>query len=134
MDEAILRRKRTFAVVTALFVASLHFVTGPQYIGPFPDFVNGYLIDILGPFAAYFLLSLKLEKLLHKIWAADAVFLVGVTVELLQYFDVPVFGSTFDPLDFVMYGLGSFFALAVDLFFISRDLPSGRHSDLHRKE
>lgn len=116
-------------MITALFVASLHFVTGAQYRGPFPDFVNGYLIDIMGPFAAYFLICLNLEKLLHRIWAADAVFLVGVVVELLQYFDVPVFGSTFDPLDFVMYGAGVSLALAVDLFLVSKDIPLKKNSE-----
>ena len=35
--------KRAVIVAIALIVAALHFVTGKQYQGPFPVFVNGYL-------------------------------------------------------------------------------------------
>ncbi len=44
-------RVKTLVVAVALAVGLLHFVTGPNYHGPFRVFVNGYLIDILLPLA-----------------------------------------------------------------------------------
>lgn len=37
---------------------------------------------------------------------ASLVFLLAAFVELAQFFAVPLFGSTFDPLDLVMYAMG----------------------------
>ena len=57
MNSSQRRSYKTFVVICiAVPVALLHFLTGPSYHGPFPEFVNGYLIDILLPFAFYFLL------------------------------------------------------------------------------
>lgn len=49
-------KKKVLVVGIAVMVALLHFVTGPSYSGPYPVFVNGYLIDIVLPLATYFLL------------------------------------------------------------------------------
>jgi hypothetical protein len=49
--------KRLVITGFALIVAMLHFIKGENYQGPFPIFVNGYLIDILLPMALYLLLS-----------------------------------------------------------------------------
>jgi hypothetical protein len=39
--------KRIVITLIALFVAGLHFITGENYRGQFPVFVNGYMIGIL---------------------------------------------------------------------------------------
>jgi hypothetical protein len=42
------------------------------------------------------------------------VFGVGAVVEIAQFFGVPIFGRTFDPVDFVMYGIGVILAAILD--------------------
>lgn len=105
----------------ALGVGLLHFVTGPDYRGPLRDFVNGYLIDILLPFAMYLLLSLPQRPLrLPTVGRALAVLAVGGVVELLQFLGVPVFGSTFDPLDLMMYAAGVGGGVAFERLVLAR--------------
>ena len=108
-------RKKIVIVSMVIPVALLHFITGSNYRGPYPGFVNGYLIDILLPLALYFLLCLSGLSLLRS-WAVKGilVFGVGAVVEVAQFFGVPIFGRTFDPLDFVMYATGVIFAAILD--------------------
>jgi glycopeptide antibiotics resistance protein len=96
-------------------IALLHFVTGSNYNGPYPEFVNGYLIDILLPFGLYFLLCL--DRVPIKSWVAKSalVFGIGASVEIAQFFGVPLLGRTFDPLDFVMYATGVLLAAILDM-------------------
>jgi hypothetical protein len=98
-------------------IALLHFVAGSHYAGPLPKFVNGYLLDILVPFGLYFLLCASEKKLKFlKPWYVKTalVFLAGSSVEISQFFGVPIFGETFDPMDFVMYALGGILAAIFD--------------------
>jgi hypothetical protein len=112
-------RQRKYLVVFGIMipVASLHFVTGPGYKGPFPVFVNGYMIDIFLPMAAYFLLVFLEPRFppLRRWYIKSAlVFAFGVGVEIAQFFGLPLLGRTFDPLDFVMYGAGVLLAALLD--------------------
>ena len=92
--------RRTIVVVIAVVVGLLHFITGPQYRGPFPAFVNGYLIDMLLPFAMYLVLGIaELSILRSRIARGILVFAVGAVAETLQYFCVPIFGRSFVLLD-----------------------------------
>jgi len=117
-------KSKATIVIISLFVGLLHFVIGPGYQGVFKEFISGYLIDIVLPFNMYLLLQISLRKKISvmrsRISGSIAVFLFGVTIELLQKFEIPVFGSTYDPLDFVMYGLGVFLGLVFDLIVIER--------------
>jgi len=108
-------RKRAVVVGVAVVVALAHFVTGSAYRGPWPELVNGYLMDILVPFAFYFLLTLP-ESAWLKPWLVKGLLVFGAAscVEIAQYAGVPIFGQTFDPLDFVMYGLGVALAVLLD--------------------
>lgn len=120
------RKKVTLIVGIAVPIALLHFVTGPQYAGPFPVFVNGYMMDILLPLAMYFLLCLSSENLppLRHWWVkAILVFSVGLSVELAQWQGVPIFGRTFDPLDILMYALGVMLAAALDTLIFPNLFP-----------
>jgi glycopeptide antibiotics resistance protein len=114
-------RKMVVVVCLVVPIALLHFFTGSAYRGPWPEFVNGYLLDILVPFAFYFLLVLP-EMPLLKPWPVKAllVFGAGASVEIAQYFGAPILGQTFDPLDFVMYGLGVGLAAFVDVMVFPR--------------
>jgi hypothetical protein len=109
------KRKTLVVVCLVVPVALLHFLTGSAYRGPWPEFVNGYLLDILVPFAYYLLLVLPETPLLRP-WPVKAllVFGVGASVEIAQFFGAPILGQTFDPLDFVMYGLGVALGALVD--------------------
>ena len=115
-------RQKIFVVVAIMVpIALLHFVTGSQYNGPFPVFVNGHLIDILLPFGFYFLLGLSDSALLQS-WMVKGllIFTAASAVELAQYKGIPLLGRTFDPWDFVMYGLGVILAILCDLVIFPR--------------
>jgi hypothetical protein len=113
--------RKHVVVGIAVGVGLLHFVTGPHYRGPLPTFVNGYLIDILLPFAMYLLLTLPDRPFaLPRLARASVVLTIGVTVELLQFMGVPIFGRTFDPLDFLMYVLGVTGAVLFEWAVLSR--------------
>ena len=107
--------KKVVVISIVIPVALLHFLTGSNYRGPYPAFVNGYLIDILLPLSFYFLLCL-VELPLLRSWVVKSVLVFGAagSVELAQFFGVPVFGRTYDPVDFVMYGAGVLLAAILD--------------------
>ena len=108
----------------ALTVGALHFITGENYRGPFPVFVNGYLIDVLLPMALYLLLSLFESKLIRApLFRACTVFGFGCFVEASQYFGYPIFGSTFDPFDILAYASGVFLGILLDLVIFPRLIP-----------
>jgi hypothetical protein len=107
-------------------VGLLHFVAGPNYGGPWPGFVTGYLIDILLPLALYLLLGISWRVLADSRLARGLLVLaVGGTVEGLQYVGLPLFGATFDPLDLVMYALGVSGGVIVELVVAPRFSWSG---------
>lgn len=95
---------------------------GPGYAGPFRPFVTGYLMDLLLPMDVYLLSQVALRKhypLAKSRWlGALGTLAIGLTVELLQYRGVPLFGSTYDPLDLLMYALGTGLGLGLDFGLI----------------
>lgn len=113
--------RKVSVVLIALAVGLLHFLTGPEYRGPLPGFVNGYLIDILLPFAMFLVLGVADQPILrNRVARGCAVFAVGAVTETLQYFGVPIFGRTFDWLDYVMFVLGIALAAAFERFVLDR--------------
>ena len=116
--------KKSLVTVIALAVGLLHFVTGENYRGPSPAFVNGYLIDILLPIVLYLLIGLlEVRWIRSSILRATAVFLFGCTVETSQYLGRPVFGNTFDPLDILAYAGGVLLGMFLDLVLFPRFIP-----------
>ena len=106
MSISLINRKFV-VVLIAVFVGLLHFITGPGYNGPLSDFVNGYLIDILLPFAMYLVLGVAHQSILPNEFARGIfVFTIGAIAETLQYFGIPIFGRTFDLLDYLMFFIG----------------------------
>ncbi len=105
-------------------VGALHFIKGENYQGPFPIFVNGYLIDILLPMVLFLLMSLFENRFVRStLFRACAVFGFGCFVEASQYFGRPLFGSTFDPLDIVAYAGGVLLGALLDMFVFPRLIP-----------
>jgi hypothetical protein len=116
--------KKLIIVIIALTVGALHFVTGEQYQGPFPVFVNGYLIDILLPMTLFLLTGLFQNSIIRSaLFRACAVFGFGCFVEASQYFGRPIFGSTFDPLDILAYAGGVSLGVLLDLVLFPRLIP-----------
>jgi hypothetical protein len=131
MGQSLVNRK-VIVVIIAVVVGLLHFLTGPMYRGPLPAFVNGYMIDILLPFAMYLVLGVSGQPILRSGLARGVlVFAIGAVSETLQYFGVPIFGQTFDVLDYVMFGVGIGLAVAFERIVLSR-IPAGappRHGE-----
>lgn len=107
--------RKAFVITLAIFVALLHFVIGPNYGGPFKGFLKGYLLDILIPFAFYFLFTLKATQTKQKIAVGAGIVAFAAVVEYLQYRGMGIFGSTFDPYDFLAYLTGAVSAIVLDL-------------------
>ena len=119
------RRRRVVVVCIVVPIALLHFFTGSAYNGPWPQLVNGYfLMDMLVPLAFYFLLCLPEIPQLQP-WPVKALLVFGAaaSVEVAQFFGMPILGRTFDPLDFVTYGLGVALAVLLDTVVLPRMLP-----------
>ena len=113
--------KKTITTIVALTVGGLHLITGENYPGPFPLFVNGYLIDILLPMTMVLLIGLIQNRfILRPAFRAAAVFLFGCAVEASQYYGRPVFGSTYDPLDILAYAGGVMLGLFLDMILFPR--------------
>jgi hypothetical protein len=112
---------RVTVIAICLGVGGLHFVTGPSYNGPSPAFVNGYLIDLLLPFAMCLLLGIQQSEVLRgRAIRFILVFGVGFVTETLQSFGVPLFGKTFDPLDYLMFAAGTGGAFVFEWLVLSR--------------
>lgn len=113
--------RKWITVLISLMVAALHFVTGEDYQGPFPLFVNSYLIDILLPMTLILLMGLVENRVIRSaLFRAGAVFGFGCFVEASQYFGYSFLGSTFDPLDILAYAGGVTLGLVLDLFAFPR--------------
>jgi hypothetical protein len=118
-------KKSIFLIVgISLFIALLHFIIGPDYNGIYKHFVRGYLIDLLLPMNIYLLLQISLRKKISivksRVIGALFTFLIGLIVEILQLFKIEFLGSTYDPLDIVMYGIGVMIGLLVDYTIIDK--------------
>ena len=121
--------KKIIITIIALAVGVLHFVTGEQYQGPFPVFVNGYLIDILLPMTLFLLMGLFQNKIIRStLFRACAVFGFDCFVEASQYFGYPIFGSTFDLLDIFAYAGGVLLGALLDTFVFPRFFPRWNES------
>jgi hypothetical protein len=111
-----------FIVGISLFVALMHFIIGPDYTGIFKQFLGGYLIDLILPMNLYLLLQISLRKKISivksRVIGALFTFITGLIVEILQLFKIEFLGSTYDPLDIVMYGIGVMLGLLIDYTII----------------
>lgn len=117
-----LRRLVVIYSIVAL-VAAAHILRLGSYLqGELYNFYYSYFSDFILPFACYFLLcGLEQIPVLRRWEVKFAIaFLIPSVAETCQYFGVPVLGSTFDPLDYFMYGIGALSAVVVDTQVFSR--------------
>ena len=116
--------KKLIITAIALAVGALHFITGENYRGPFPVFVNGYLIDILVPMTLFLRMSLLQNEVIRSTaFRACAIFGFGCFVETSQYFGYPIFGNTFDPFDILAYAGGILLGILLDLVIFPQLIP-----------
>jgi hypothetical protein len=118
------KKSTYFIVVISLSVALMHFIIGPDYDGIFKQFVRGYLIDLILPMNLYLLLQISLREKISitksRVIGAVSTFLFGLIVEILQLLKIKFLGSTFDPMDIVMYGIGIMIGILVDYTIIDK--------------
>lgn len=114
-------------VVLEVTIALMHVLRVGTYLeGEAYRLYYSYFSDIAIPFGAYFLLSLNDISLVpFRDWRLKAGLAFGVAslAEILQGFGVPALGETFDPADFVMFGVGVLGAVWVDRVLLDRVLP-----------
>ncbi len=117
---------RRLAVIFSIvaLIALVHiFRIGSHLQGELYNLYYSYFSDLILPFGWYFLLCMNETQMpILRRWEAKLAiaFLLPSIAETCQYFGIPALGSTFDPLDYLMYGLGAMFAVAVDTQVFSR--------------
>ncbi len=112
------KRRRAVIVSIMLLIALAHIIDiGGHLQGTAFNLFKSYFSDIVLPFGFYFLLIMDEQWVpVLKRWEAKLVimFVMPSIAETCQYFGIPVLGSTFDPLDYLMYAIGATFAAIVD--------------------
>jgi hypothetical protein len=115
-----------------LVVALLHFFPARSYLnGALFSLYTSYFFDVAVPFALYFLLCVEgpgLGWARHRRVRGLAVFAAASAVEVAQGLGLPILGRTFDPLDFVMFGVGVLLAMLVDKMLFERFVSFWRGS------
>jgi len=101
-----------------LLIAAVHILRVGSYLqGELYNFYYSYFSDVVLPFGGYFLLcATELQMPILRHWEAKLAiaFLMPSIAETCQYFGIPVLGSTFDLLDYFMFGIGAISAVIVD--------------------
>jgi hypothetical protein len=122
----VLGSLRRLAVIFSIVVliAVVHISRIGSYLqGALYNLYYSYFSDFILPFGCYFLLCAnELHMPILRRWKAKLAiaFLTPSMAETCQYFGMPVLGSTFDLLDYVMYGIGAISAVVVDTQVFSR--------------
>jgi len=119
---------RTVLIVGFLLLAALVYALRleTRLPGRLHVFYDSYFSDIFIPFYMYFVMCLS-ERRVRRLrdWRVKALLVFGIAslVEVLQGFGVPLLGRTFDPLDFVMFGIGTLLAVLADRLVLERHFP-----------
>lgn len=111
-------KRRVVVVSSMLVIAALHIIgIGRHLQGEWFILYSSYFSDVLIPFGAYLLLCQMEdgEHILLPWWLKLAgTFLLPVVLETLQYFGMDALGVTFDPWDYLAYGIGACLGALVD--------------------
>ena len=109
------------AIVVMLLIAAIHiFRVGTYFSGKIFILYYSFFSDIVIPIGIYFMLCINDVSIPSlKSWKTKAaiVFVIAAATEIAQAFGIPLLGSTFDALDFVMFGVGTFLAVGLDKIF-----------------
>jgi len=114
------KHPRRIAVIISmmLLIALAHIVgVGRHFQGVLFNVLQSYFSDIVMPFGFYFLLCADEQWIpVLRRWEVKwiTMILLPSIAETCQYFGIPVLGSTFDPLDYLMYAIGATLSAIVD--------------------
>ena len=114
------------AAILAVIAAIHYFQAGSYLNGNAYLLYYSYASDLLLPFGAYFFLVMnEMQYPMLRSWTVKAWTVFGwmTAIELLQLFDVYLVGTTFDPLDILVYGISVALAVWVDTGVLSKSLP-----------
>lgn len=121
----IQQRKRTYVIVAIQLLMACAFIfragsylTDSAYI-----FYQSYVADLIMPFSFYFLLSLNEKSmpfLRNWLTKGSIIFLIMTTTEIFQYFEIYMFGVTFDPMDILAFAVGTIVAVIADQLIFPR--------------
>lgn len=118
-------------VAIMLILAAIHgFRVGSYLSGNAYIFYYSFASDIMLPFGAYFILCMnEIQLRFLRKWYIKViiVFCVMTFSEILQFYGIYFFGATFDSIDILMYGIGSFTAAFFDKQVLVRLIPSWKY-------
>jgi phosphoglycerol transferase MdoB-like AlkP superfamily enzyme len=118
------RQKLIVSIVSLQLILAVLFITSKTWMsGPLQIYYQSYFADLLIPFSFYFLLILinDKHKYLRRWWARSlSVFALCSLSETLQYFGIYALATIFDPVDYLMYGLGVLLAAFIDRQLFTR--------------
>jgi hypothetical protein len=115
------QNQRILLVITLQLLMALAFVFRIGTYLPTEGYIfyQSYFADLVMPFSFYFLLSINEVAIpFLRNWAVKAIVIfVGMAAtEIFQYFDIYMFGVTFDMLDILAFAIGTMLAVIFDLF------------------
>jgi len=114
-------------IVIMIAIAAIHFFRVGSYLnGTLYNIYYSFASDIMLPFGAYFLLCMnEIQLRFLRKWFLKAliVFSVMTFSEVMQLFGIYFFGVTFDILDILMYGIGTFSAVLFDKYIFRKFIP-----------
>ena len=115
-NQKIKQRIVIFTII--ILIALIHILRVGSYLsGHLYRLYYSYFSDIVIPSGFYYLLcsaALDIQQL--NSWKLKLLisFLLPSLAETLQFFKIPILGSTFDPLDYLMFGFGSALAVVME--------------------
>ncbi len=119
--------KRRLVIIGILgIIAAIHLFRVGRYLPPeLYNLYYSYFSDFAAPFGTYFLLcAVELQVPFFRNWKIKAAgtFLLPAIAETGQYLGIPILGTTFDPLDYIIYGIGTIAAVLVETQILARFL------------
>ncbi|MBO0341969.1 hypothetical protein [Flagellimonas profundi] len=128
------RTRTRIGVAILLTIAAIHaFRVGSYLSGNAYKYYYSFASDIMIPFAAYFSLWMnEIQFRFLRKWYIKVIicFCVMTFSEIMQYFGIYFFGSTFDWIDILMYALGSLTAAFLDKQILERLMPFLKYDTL----
>lgn len=119
-DQKKVRKKIALVVGLMLFLSFLHVINIKSFLNSkLSIYYSSFFSDLLLPFGVYFLIAMNDWRypVLKKWWVkALLTFSIPTFAEILQAFGIYALGSTFDPLDILMYGIGVMMAVLLEKF------------------
>ena len=122
-------KRSMFIIILIISTAIVHLIKVWEYL---PNSISiiyrSYFSDLLLPFTFYFILSIAKHIKISKepLILFISVFSFCTLVEILQKCGIDILGTTYDPVDIVMYFIGSCLGLIVDIVIFKKKMITGK--------